>query len=141
MSDRLREILENYKFWDDMVKRKNRQIKRLRERETSTQITYTDMPKGSEHHTMADYASELDDLESDLRELRSKREEAYDDIFRLLVRMKSSAQIDVIYRKYIVLQTWQEICRARDISRDTATECHERGIRALENILDPTCPI
>lgn len=141
MSDRLREILTDYKFWDDFVKKKRRQIKRLRERETSTEITYSDMPKGSDPHTMADYMSELEDLEADLRELRSRREEAYDRIFRLLVCMRSSAQIDVIYRRYIMLQTWPEICRGRDISRDTAMECHDRGIQALEKILDPTGPV
>ena len=138
MSDKLREILTNYKIWDDRVKRKRRQIKRLRDRQTSTAVTYSDMPKGSSPHTLADYAAELDDLEMELRQLRSEREAAYDQIFRLLVRMHSSAQIDVIYRRYLMLQTWPEICRGRDISRDTAMECHDRGIWSLEKILDPT---
>ena len=48
MTDELREILEDYKLWDDRVKRKMRQIRRLRERMTSTEITYSDMPGGSE---------------------------------------------------------------------------------------------
>lgn len=139
MTDRLNEILNNYKFWDDQVKRKNREIKRLRERETSSEIAYSDMPKATgSAHTLADYAAELDQLEADLRELRQYRGAAYDDIFSLLVRMKSSAQIDVIYRRYIILQTWPEICRGRDISKCSALECHDRAIIVMEKLIDPT---
>ena len=138
MSDRLNEILEAYRFWDDFVKRKKREIKRLREQETSTAVRYSEAPGGSGGHSLADYAEKLDELEGDLRELRHKREEAYDDIFRLLVRMKSSAQIDVIYRRYILLQSWPQICAGRDISKRTAMDCHDRALIILDQILDLT---
>lgn len=138
MTDRLSEILGAYKFWDDWVKKKNRQIKRLRESEMSMAITYSDTPKGSGGHTMADFAVKLDELEEDLRELRRRRNEAYDRIFSLMTRMRSGAQIDIIYRRYIMLQTWPEICRGRDISKDSAMDCHRLAIATLEKILDPT---
>lgn len=138
MTDKLSEILRAYKFWDDWVKRKNRQIKRLRDAEASTAISYSDMPKGSGGHTMADYMVKLEELEQDLREIRSHREEAYDRIFSLMVRMHSGAQIDIIYRRYILLQTWPEICRGRDISKDSAMDCHRLAIATMEKILDPT---
>lgn len=137
MTDELREILEDYKLWDDRVERKMRQIRRLRERMTSAEITYSDMPGGSEAYTMADYAADLDQLEQELRRIRSNREAAYDRIFRLLVRLRSGAQIDVIYRRYIMLQTWGQICRGRDAGRDAVTECHERAIKNLDNLLTP----
>ena len=87
---------------------------------------------------MADYMVKLEELEQDLREIRSHREEAYDRIFSLMVRMHSGAQIDIIYRRYILLQTWPEICRGRDISKDSAMDCHRLAIATMEKILDPT---
>lgn len=138
MTDRLSEILGAYKFWDDWVKKKSRQIQRLRDAESSTAITYSDTPKGSGGHTLADYAVKLEELEEDLRELRGRRGEAYDRIFSLIVRMHSGAQIDIIYRRYILLQTWPEICRGRDISKASAMDCHRLAIANLEKILDPT---
>ena len=138
MTDRLNEILSAYKLWDDKVKRKKREIARLRDRKTSMEISYSDMPKGSGSYTMEDYMGDLADLEMELREIRSGREAAYDQIFRLLVRMKSSAQIDVVYRRHIMLQTWPQICRGRDIGRDAAMECYDRAIYHLEKLVDPT---
>lgn len=138
MTDKLNEILASYKFWDDRVKRKRRQIARLRDRKTSMEISYSDMPKGSGSYTMEDYVADLEDLEEELREIRRHREEAYDDIFRLLVRMRSSAQIDVIYRRHILLQSWPQICRGRDIGKDAAMDCYERAIYNLEKLVDPT---
>lgn len=131
---RVTEILEDYAFWDGMVKAKRRALDRQRDRKTSKAITYTDAP-GGEPESMADYMVRREELEMDLAELKEKRFAAFSEIMKLAFRLPSKKQFDIIYRRHIHLDSWRKICRDLDCGRSTATDLYARAVRSLEDIL------
>lgn len=127
------ETLEAYGFWDDMARKKRREIQRLRDRKTSTQIVYSDT-HGGEPETMEDYIARLEELEEDLEEIKAERFRAFSEILRLAFQLKSTKQFDVIYRRYIHRDGWRRICRDLDIKKRSAMDLHARALDELERI-------
>lgn len=127
------ELLSQYAFWDDMVKKKRAELDRQRDRKTSIKIVLTDAP-GGEPESMADYAAERDLLERDMEEIKEERLRAYSEIMRLAFQLQSKKQFDIIYRRNIHRDGWRRICRDLDITRSAATDLHARAVRALEEI-------
>lgn len=128
-----KELLRQYAFWDDMVKKKRAELDRQRDRKTSIKIVLTDAP-GGEPESMADYAAERDLLERDMEEIKEERLRAYSEIMRLAFQLQSKKQFDIIYRRNIHRDGWRRICRDLDITRSAATDLHARAVRALEEI-------
>lgn len=128
-----KELLSQYAFWDDMVKKKRAELDRQRDRKTSIKIVLTDAP-GGEPESMADYAAERDLLERDMEEIKEERLRAYSEIMRLAFQLQSKKQFDIIYRRNIHRDGWRRICRDLDITRSAATDLHARAVRALEEI-------
>lgn len=127
------ELLNQYAFWDDMVKKKRAELDRQRDRKTSIKIVLTDAP-GGEPESMADYAAERDLLERDMEEIKEERLRVYSEIMRLAFQLQSKKQFDIIYRRNIHRDGWRRICRDLDITRSAATDLHARAVRALEEI-------
>lgn len=130
---RVIDLLEDYALWDDMIRRKRKQIETLRDNKTSTKITYSDAPTG-EPESLADYVAKKEELEEDLEELKHKRFVAFSQIMRLAFKLRSRKQLDIIYRRNIHRDSWRRICRDLDISRSAATDLHARAVRAMEQI-------
>lgn len=130
---RVTELLENYEFWDDAARAKRRELDRQRDRRTSVKLSYSDAPRGKPQ-TLADYMAERDEMEQDLKEIKEKRFEVFSQIMRLLLKLESKKQLDIIYRRHIHRDSWRRICKDLDVKRSTATDLHARAIRALEDI-------
>ena len=128
----IKEILEDYGFWESLIRKKQREIDRLRERRTSISLNNDGLPRSSARYTMEDYVSDLEDLEADLAELRSRQLEAYDQICRLLVILESVKQREVIYLRYIDLKPWREIWSLLGLSRTRCFDLHRGALRFLE---------
>ena len=129
------ELLDQYAFWDDMVRRKRAELDRQRDRKTSIKIVYSPAP-GGEPESMEDYMAERDLLERDMEDIKEERFRAYSEIMRLAFKLRSQKQFDIIYRRNIHRDGWRRICRDLDIKRSTATDLHARAVRALEEIDD-----
>lgn len=130
---RVTDLLEDYALWDDMIRRKRKQIDALRDNKTSTKITYSEAPPG-EPESLADYVAKQGELEEDLEELKHKRFVAFSQIMRLGFQLKSNKQFDILYRRNIHRDSWRRICRDLDITRSAATDLHSRMVQALEDI-------
>ena len=130
---RVTELLESYEFWDDAARAKRRELDRQRDRRTSVRLSYSDAPRGKPQ-TLADYMAEREELEADLEEIKERRFEVFSQIMRLLLKLKSKKQFDIIYRRHIHRDSWRRICRDLDVKRSTATDLHARAISALEKI-------
>ena len=128
------ELLDDYTFWDDMVRKKRRELDRQRDRRTSIKITYSDTPGGGDPQTLADYMAERDELEQDLEAYKEKRFAAYSQIMRLAFKLRSRKQFDIIYRRDICRSSWSKICRDLDVTRSSAVGLHNRAIRSMEEI-------
>jgi len=130
---RVTELLESYVLWDDMAKAKRRELDRMRDRRMSVRISYSGAPRGAPQ-TLADYMAEREELEADLEEIKIRRFEVFSQIMRLMLKLESRKQFDIIYRRYIHRDSWRRICRDLDVKRSTATDLHDRAISALEKI-------
>lgn len=130
------ELLQDYAFWDDMVRRARRELDRQHEQKTSIKISYSDMPRGGSPETMEDYIVKRSEMEMEMDEIKERRHLAFSQILRIAVQLKSTKQIDIIYRRDIHRDSWRRICRDLDIKRSAATDLHERAIRAMERIVN-----
>lgn len=130
---RVTELLESYEFWDDAARAKRRELDRQRDRRTSVKVSYSGEPRGKPQ-TLAEYMAERDEMEQDLKEIKEKRFEVFSQIMRLLLKLESKKQLDIIYRRHIHRDSWRRICKDLDVKRSTATDLHARAIRALEDI-------
>ena len=130
---RVTELLESYEFWDDAARAKRRELDRQRDRRTSVRTSYSGAPRGAPQ-TLADYMAEREELEADLEEIKIRRFEVFSQIMRLMLKLESRKQFDIIYRRHIHRDSWRRICKDLDVKRSTATDLHARAIRALEEI-------
>ena len=131
----IQEILDDYRFWDDMLRRKKREIKNLRERKTAIKTIIDDTPSGAAY-TLEDYMADLDELEQDMAVFLQKRAVAYCRIRSLLKRLDSEKQVEVMTRRYIKLQSWGRISRDIGISQRNVRRLHDRAMDALSKMKD-----
>lgn len=131
----IQEILEDYQFWDHMIRRKEREIENLRERKTAIKAVIDDTPSG-EAYTMEDYMADLDELEQDRATFLQKRTDAYWRIYSLLRMLDSEKQVEVMTRRYIKLQSWGRISRDLRMTRSGVLKLHGRARDALSKMKD-----
>lgn len=130
------ELLQDFAFWDDMVRQARRELDRQHERKTSIKISYSDMPRGGSPETMEDYIAKRSEMEMDLDEIKERRYLAFSRILRIALKLKSAKQLDMIYRRDIHRDSWRRICRDLDIKRSAATDLHTRAVRAMEDLYE-----
>lgn len=131
----IQEILDDYRFWDGMLRRKEREIKNLRERKTAIKTIIDDTPSG-DAYTLEDYIADLDELEQDKAVFLQKRTDAYRRIQALLQMLDSEKQVEVMTRHYIKLQSWGRISREIGISQRNVRRLHDRAMGALSKMKD-----
>jgi DNA-directed RNA polymerase specialized sigma subunit len=128
----IQEILDDYGFWEELIRKKNREIERLRERKLSITVNNDGLPRSTARYTMEDYMADMETLEADLKELQSRQLEAYDRICRLLVTLRSVRHREVIYLRYVDLLSWREIRSSMRLSRTRCYDLHREALELLE---------
>ena len=128
----IREILDDYGFWERMIRKKKREIDLLREKMTSITVNNDGLPRGTNRYTMNDYVSDLEELQEELEELQSRQLRAYDDIMRLLVVLDGPRSREILYRRYISLWSWKKIRKATKLSKTRCYDLHRDAIGYLE---------
>lgn len=128
----IREILEDYGFWERMIRKKKREIARLREKMTSITVNNDGLPRGTNRYTMNDYVSDQEELEQELEELRSRQLASYDEIMRLLVTLNGPRSREILYQRYINLLSWKNVRKATKLSRTRCYDLHREAIEYLE---------
>lgn len=131
----IQEILDDYRFWDGMLRRKEREIKNLRERKTAIKTIIDDTPSG-DAYTLEDYMADLDELERDQAVFLQKRTDAYRRIQALLQMLDSEKQVEVMTRHYIKLQSWGRISRELNMTRRGVLKLHGRAMDTLSKMKD-----
>lgn len=128
----IQDILNDYGFWEDLIRQKKREIERLQERKTSISINNDGLPRSTARYTMDDYMADMETLEADLKELQSRQLEAYDQICRLLVTLENVKHREVIYLRYIDLLSWRKIRSSMKLSRTRCYDLHRDALDLLE---------
>ena len=129
----IREILDDYGFWEGQIRKKQREIDRLRERMTSITMNNDGLPRGTSRYTMEDYVTDLEVLTGELEELKSRQLAAYDEIMRLLVALNEPRTREILYERYINLRSWKSVRNVTKLSRTRCYDLHRDAIAFLEN--------
>lgn len=120
------------------IEKQKAKIRRLEERKTSLTIVNDGLPKGSDRYTMEAYMADKEDLELGLGSLQRLQSYYYDQIFRVLPRMKKSKEIDILWRRYLSAKRWGVIEREMQISHSYAMTLHRSALVNFEKAVYST---
>lgn len=113
-------------------------IRRLEEKKTSLAIVNDGLPKGSDRYTMEDYMADLENLEAGLESLQRRQMYYYRQIFEAFPRMRSSKEIDILWRRYLEAHRWAVIEREMEISHSYAMTLHRSALVSFEKAVYST---
>ena len=130
----IQEILADYELWETLIRKTKRKLEDLYQKKLSITAVNDGLPRGTAVYTMEDYMAEKEELEEDLVELLHKRNQAYDEIMRLLVSLNDLRQREVLILRYIELKSWKRIQKEMRLSRSRCYDLHRDAIEILEKL-------
>ena len=92
------------------------------------------MPRGSNQSDLSDYMERYDNLMEELKKEELDAVAQYTEIHRAIRRMQDDEEKEILERKYLMQQTWEEI--AEEIRCDRRPAMRKHG-NALKNFKIP----
>ena len=86
------------------------------------------MPRGSSQSDLSNYMERRDELEEELKQEMLNAITEYGNIHRAIRKMKDDEEKEVLERKYIKRESWEEIAKALSCSRRTAIRIHGNAL-------------
>lgn len=108
------------------------EIEELRSSKTSPVGLGDGLPRGSGISDLSGYAARLDEL---LRELEIKKEmqmQEYQEVHQQIMKVKNQTEKDVLVRRYILGQRWEDIAEKMGYSRRNVTRIHGYALNHFE---------
>lgn len=90
------------------------------------------MPRGSSQSDLSDYMSRYGELMDRLEEERLEAVKQYMDIHNAIRNMKNEEEKEILERKYLMRQTWEEIAQSLGYSRITVIRKHGEALINFE---------
>ena len=90
------------------------------------------MPRGSSQSDLSDYMSRYDALMGELEQERLNAITEYTNIHRAIQKMKDEEEKEILERKYLMRQTWEEIAQSLGYSRITVIRKHRDALIYFE---------
>ncbi len=90
------------------------------------------MPRGSSQSDLSDYMSRYDALMGELEQERLNAITEYTNIHRAIQKMKDEEEKEILERKYLMRQTWEEIAQSLGYSRITVIRKHRDALINFE---------
>lgn len=90
------------------------------------------MPRGSRQSDLSDYMSRYGELMDQLQEERLEAVKQYTDIHNAIRSMKNEEEKEMLERKYLMRQTWEEIAQSLGYSRITVIRKHGEALINFE---------
>ena len=90
------------------------------------------MPRGSRQSDLSDYMSRYGELMDKLKEERLEAVRQYTDIHNAIRNMKNEEEKEILERKYLMRQTWEEIAQSLGYSRITVIRKHGEALINFE---------
>lgn len=108
-NEKKKEYLNGYREAKRREKRILEQIQRLRLDKMFPCLQNDDMPHGHNQSDLSDYAVKMDELMEELKKERLQAVEEYNEIYKTISRLESENEKEVLVRRYINGDKWEEI--------------------------------
>ena len=129
-----KDYLNGYRNAKRREKRILEQIQQLRLDTMFPCLQGDGMPRGSRQSDLSDYMSRYGELMDRLEEERLEAVKQYTDIHNAIRNIKNEEEKEILERKYLMWQTWEEV--AHEIGCDRRTAIRKHG-NALKNFQIP----
>lgn len=123
-----KEYLSRYKYAKRREKRILEQIQQLRLDAMFPCLQGDGMPRGSSQSDLSDYMERYEALMDDLKKERLEAMEELTEIREAINRLKDEDEREVLERKYILMNSWEEIADEAGMSRSTAIRIHGKAL-------------
>ena len=127
-----KDYLNGYRNAKRREKRILEQIQQLRLDTMFPCLQGDGMPRGSRQSDLSDYMSRYGELMDQLKEERLEAVRQYTDIHNAIRNMKNEEEKEILERKYLMRQTWEEIAQSLGYSRITVIRKHGEALINFE---------
>ena len=127
-----KDYLNGYRNAKRREKRILEQIQQLRLDTMFPCLQGDGMPRGSRQSDLSDYMSRYGELMDQLQEERLEAVKQYTDIHNAIRSMKNEEEKEMLERKYLMRQTWEEIAQSLGYSRITVIRKHGEALINFE---------
>lgn len=127
-----KDYLNGYRNAKRREKRILEQIQQLRLDTMFPCLQGDGMPRGSRQSDISDYMSRYGELMDQLQEERLEAVKQYTDIHNAIRSMKNEEEKEILERKYLMRQTWEEIAQSLGYSRITVIRKHGEALINFE---------
>ena len=128
LNEKKKEYLNGYISARRREKRLLEQIQQLRLDTMFPCLQGDGMPRGSSQSDLSNYMERRDELEEELKQEMLNAITEYGNIHRAIRKMKDDEEKEVLERKYIKRESWEEIAKALSCSRRTAIRIHGNAL-------------
>lgn len=127
-----KEYLNGYKYARMRAKRVAEQIQQLRLDTMFPCLQGDGMPRGSSQSDLSDYMEKYESLMEELKKERLTALKEMQDIRQAIGNLKDEDEKEVLERRYILMESWDDISETMGCSRSTATRMHRRALSNFE---------
>lgn len=132
LNEKKKEYLNGYRDARRREKRILEQIQQLRLDTMFPCLQGDGMPRGNSQSDLSDYMSRYDELMNDLKQERLDAINEYTAIHRTIRGMKDEEEKEILERKYLMGQTWEEIAEHMECGRTTVIRKHGNALINFE---------
>lgn len=128
LNEKKKEYLNGYRDAKRREKRILEQIQQLRLDTMFPCLQGDGMPRGSSQSDLSDYMERHEALMDDLKKERLEALKELKEIREAINQLKDEDEREVLERKYILTNSWEEIADEAGMSRSTAIRIHGRAL-------------
>lgn len=110
-------------------------ISKLRRKIEYRSPQYSDMPKATSNRDNQEDIIKIIKLENDYDYLTNKYIDYQRELIKMIYRLEDNAERVILIKRYIVGESWENISKSMNYSRQQSWRIHNRGIRKLEKML------
>lgn len=132
LNEKKKEYLSGYKYAKKREKRILEQIQKLRLDVMFPCLQGDGMPRGSSQSDLSDYMEKYESLMEELKKERLTALKEMQDIRQAIGNLKDEDEKEVLERRYILMESWDDISEMMGCSRSTATRMHRRALSNFE---------
>lgn len=137
-NERKKQYLNGYKYARMRERRIQEQIQQLRLDTMFPCLQGDGMPRGSSQSDLSDYMERYDELMDELKKEYLGAVEQYTNIHKAIRRMKNEKEKEILERKYLMRQTWEEIAEKLGCDRSTVFRKHGDALKNFKIPKDAT---
>ena len=132
LNEKKKEYLNGYRDAKRREKRILEQIQQLRIDTMFPCLQGDGMPRGSSQSDLSDYMSRYGELMDELEQEKLNVIEEYTAIHRAIRKMEDEEEKEILERKYLMRQRWDNIAEGLGISSRTAIRIHGSALKNFE---------